>query len=155
MDLETWTKLFGKTQDDPAVKAALGTAGVKKVPKLDEDDTRVKIPLKGHGLEVMLTDEAFLKELEDQDLGEGPLIVSGVFVRCHGRDCYAGKLPHGLACEMSQGAVRKLLGPPNEKDDDIPVDIWKLKKPKLELVINYAPEGKSIANLSLMLPGAE
>jgi len=153
MDFESWTRLFGKSQDDPAVKAALRDAGVKKVPKLDEDETRVQIELKGHGLEVKLTDEAFLKQLEDQDLGEGPLILSSVLARCRGRDHYVGKLPYGLSCEMSRRDVQKLLGPPNSTDDDVPVDIWKLET--FELVINYTSEGKSIANLSLMLTGAE
>jgi hypothetical protein len=157
MDLETWIRLFGKTQDAPVVKAALAAAGVKRVPRLEEDDTLVQIELKGHGLEVMLTDEAALKGLADQDIGEGPLVLSGVVAKCskahHGRDLYVGTLPYGVSADMSQDAVRKLLGRPDSNDDDIPVDIWQ--RDRLELVINYTSGGKSIATFALMLPGAE
>src|SRR5689334_18496053 len=112
MDFETWTKFLGKTQDDPDLKAALAAAGVKKIPKLDDDETFIQIELKGQGLELVLTDEASLKDLEDQDLGEGPLILSGVLAKLgksHGRDLYGGVLPSGITPAMSQADMRRLL----------------------------------------------
>jgi hypothetical protein len=153
MDFEAWTKFLGKTQDDPDLKAALAAAGVKKVPKLDPDETFVQIELKGAGLELVLTDEAILKELEDQDLGEGPLIVSGVLAKLgksHGRDLYTGALPSGITPAMSQADMRKLLGNPSESDVD--VDIWK--KDGVEVSVDYAKGGGSLSALSLMLPNA-
>ena len=156
MDFETWFRFLGKSQDDPAFKAALATAGIKKNPKLDDDDTSVQIELKGHGLELILTDEAFLKELKDQDLGEGPLIMSGVLAKLgksHGRDLYAGKLPFGIAADMSQEAVRKILGRPDSTGDRFLVDIWK--RDKTEIVARYPKDGKSLSALAVMLPNAE
>ncbi|MBL0726379.1 hypothetical protein [Piscinibacter sp. HJYY11] len=153
MDFEAWTKLFGKSQDDPDLKAALAAAGVKKIPKLDEDETFVQIELKGHGLELILTDEAILKELDDQDLGEGPLIASGLLAKLgktHGRDLYKGPLPSGLTAALSQADVRKLLGQPD--DHDIDVDIWK--KDGLELSVDYTKGGASIAGVTALLPNA-
>src|SRR5256885_2190826 len=78
MDMETWRKLLGKSQDDPAFKAELAAAGVRKIPKLDKGDFEVIFDLKGHGLWLEMTDEAYLKKLDDQDIGEGPLILTVV-----------------------------------------------------------------------------
>ena len=78
MDMEIWIKLLGKTQDDAALKAALTAAGVKRVPKLPKDDYSVIFDLKGHGMSLEMTDEAEVKDLDDQDIGEGPLILTGV-----------------------------------------------------------------------------
>jgi hypothetical protein len=153
MDFETWTKFLGKTQDDPDLKAALLAAGVKKIPKLDDDETFVQIELKGHGLELILTDEASLRNLQDQDLGEGPLIVSGVLAKLgksQGRDLYTGVLPSGITAAMSQTDMRRLLGNPTESDTD--VDIWK--KDGLEVSVDYTKDGASLTALSLMLPNA-
>ena len=108
MDFMAWTKLLGRTQEDPDLKAALAAAGVKKIPKLDEGDTFVQVELKGHGLELILTDEASLKELDDQDLGEGPLIVTGVLAKLaksHGRDLYSGALPSGITMKVRPPSV--------------------------------------------------
>jgi len=153
MDFEAWTKFLGTTQDDAGLKAALAAAGVKRIPKLGDDETFVQIELKGMGLELILTDEASLKELEDQDLGEGPLILSGVLAKLgktHGRDLYAGVLPSGIHAAMSQADMRKLLGNPSESDVD--VDIWK--KDGVEVSVDYTKGGSSLSALSLMLPNA-
>jgi len=153
MDFEAWTKLLGKTQDDADVKAALAAAGVKKIPKLDDDETFVQVELKGQGLELVLTDEAILKELEDQDLGEGPLIVSGVVAKldkAQGRDLYKGPLPHGIAATMSQAELRKRLGKPS--DSDVDADTWI--QDGLELGVSYTKGNGSLYGLSLTLPNA-
>jgi hypothetical protein len=155
VELDDWKKLFGKNQNDPALKSALAAAGVKRIPKLDEDDTDVRFPIKGTGLEVIMTDEAFLKDL-DQEVGEGPLILSGVIAKCgksHGRDMYAGALPNGITPAMSREDVRSVLGGPTSKDDELFVDIWAKKQ--LETVVRYSRDGKSISTFALMLPGAE
>ncbi|MBC7957500.1 MAG: hypothetical protein H7Y33_16720 [Cytophagales bacterium] len=153
MDFETWMKFFGKSQDDADLKTALAAVGVKKIPKLDDDETFVQIELKGQGLELILTDEAILKEIEDQDLGEGPLIVSGVLAKLgksQGRDLYTGALPSGITVAMSQAEMRKLLGKPQESDID--VDIWK--KGGVEISVDYTKGGASLSALSVMLPNA-
>ena len=156
MDFETWKQLFGKSQDDSAVKSALAAVGVKKIPKLDEDDTDVRLELKGYGIELIMTDEAFLKELTDQDIGEGPLILSGVLAKLgksHGRDLYVGKLPYGVLADMSQEVVRKLIGSPSSKDDEFLVDVWQ--REGIQIVIGYSRDRLSISTFALMLPGAE
>lgn len=153
MDFQTWTKFFGKSQDDADLKTALTAVGVKEIPKLDDDETFVQIELKGQGLELILTDESILKEIEDQDLGEGPLIVSGVLAKLgksQGRDLYTGPLPSGITAAMSQPEMRKLLGKPNESDID--VDIWK--KGDVEISVDYTKGGTALSALSVMLPNA-
>lgn len=153
MDFEAWTKFLGKTQDDADLKTALAAAGIKKLPKRDPDETFIQVELKGQGLELILTDEAALKELDDQDLGEGPLIVSGVLAKLgksHGRDLYTGVLPSGITVAMSQSDMHKLLGKPSESDVD--VDIWK--KDGVEVSVDYSKGGASLSALSLMLPNA-
>ncbi len=152
MDMETWIKLLGKSQDDPAVKAALTAAGVKKIPKLDKDGFRVFLDLKGHGLWLEMTDEAFLKKLKDQDIGEGPLIlfcVEAILEHRKIRDLYKGHLPYKLVAGMSQDDLRKTLGPPTSIIDDIPADIWM--RDGLEVNVNYT-HGLKLERLSVSLP---
>ena len=155
MDLEAWKKLFGKTQDDPAVKAALSAAGIKKVPKVDEDDTDVRFDLKGQGLWILMTDESFLKSLDDQDIGEGPLILSGVTAyldKSVSRDLYKGTLPYKVTANMNRDAVRKILGRPTSGSDESLSDVWS--KSGIEIVANYSKDLK-LTTFGLMLPGAE
>lgn len=155
MDMETWRKLFGKSQDDPAVKAALATAGVKKIPKLDDDDTDVRFNLKGHGLWLMMTDESILKDLDDQDIGEGPLILSGVGAyldKSESRDLYNGKLPYKIAADMTQATVRKTLGRPTRSDNEARFDLWS--RDGVEIIAYYTG-GEKLATFTLMLSGAE
>jgi hypothetical protein len=156
MDMETWRKLFGKSQDDPAVKAALAQAGVKRVPKLDEDDTDVRFDLKGQGLWLIMTDEAYLKELDDQDIGEGPLVVSGVTAyldKSASRDLYKGTLPYKIEPGMSQEAVRKKLGTPTSTHDNSQVDVWS--KNGVKVIARYTKDLKAMMSFGVMLPRAE
>lgn len=156
MDFEAWTQFFGTSQDDPQLKGALASAGVKKLPKLDKGQTSVQFELKGLGLELIMTDEASLKELKDQDVGEGPLIMSGVLAKLgksHGRDAYMGKLPFGIAPNMSQDAVRRLLGTPTSTVVRHPVDVWTSKLN--EIVANYPKDCQSLTSLTVTLPGIE
>ena len=156
MDLEGWRKLFGKSQDDPAVKAALAHAGVKKVPKRDKDDTDVRFDVKGHGVTLVLTDEAFLKQLEDQELGEGPLIVSGVLAnldKAYSRDLYEGPLPYKIKADMAQAGVRKTLGRPTSQNEKFRVDVWE--KDGVEVIVSYSKDLNAMLTFGLMLPGAE
>lgn len=153
MDFDAWTKLLGKGRDDADVKRALAAAGVKKIPKLGEDETFVQIELKGRGLELVLTDEAILEELEGQALGEGPLIVSGVVAKldkAQGRDLYKGPLPHGITAAMSQAELRKKLGKPAQSDVD--ADVWL--EDGRELGVSYTKGNASLYGLSLTLPNA-
>lgn len=155
MDMETWKALFGKSGDDPAVKAALVAAGIKKIPRLDEGDTDVSFNLKGQGLWLVMTDESYLKDLNDQDIGEGPLILSGVGAyldRPGSRDIYKGKLPYNIAAGMSRTEVRKLLGRPEpSKDDPPPFDLWV--RDGIKVVTRYTDDAR-LATCSLMLPDA-
>lgn len=145
MDIDAWTKLFGKSEDNAELKVALAAAGVKKKPKLKKDHTFVQFDLPGHGLALRMTDEAYLKDLDDQDIGEGPLILSGVIAyldSSESDDLYKGKLPHKLAAGMTRAAVRKILGRPKRStnDDDPPIsDTWLLDG--LEIIANYTDEG--------------
>ena len=130
MEIEAWTKLFGRSQDDANIKAALAAAGVRKAPKLGRDRTWVQFDLKGQGLALRMTDEAYLKNLDDMDIGEGPLILSGVLAyldKSVSDELYEGKLPYKLAAGMTREAVRKLLGRPKRStdEDDPPIlDAW-------------------------------
>jgi hypothetical protein len=142
-DMGTWTKLLGKSQDDTALKAALAAAGVKKIPKLGRDEFRVFADLKGHGMSIEMTDEAVLKDLTDQDRGEGPLILTGVdaFIeRKKNRDVYKGKLPYNLAPDMTRADVRKVLGSPKVSDDQVPYDLWL--RDKFEVTVGYTKDLK-------------
>jgi hypothetical protein len=155
MDFDAWMHFFGTSQDDPQLKAALAAAGIKKVPKRrNSSDMSIQFELKGHGLEIIMTDESVLKDLDDQDLGEGPLIMSGVFAKvskAFGRDVYAGKLPLGLARDMSQAAIRKILGKPTLSETDM--DIWENKK--REIAIHYEDGTQSLYTVTVTLPGVE
>lgn len=155
MDMETWIELLGKSQDDPAVKAALATAGVKKIPKLRKDEFTVIFDLKGHGMSLIMTDEAWLKSLEDQDIGEGPLILTSVaayFVRRKSKDLYKGALPYKLAASVTQADLRKKFGPPAETGTDIPYDIWL--RGGLEVTAGYTNDLK-LEHFQLKVPRSE
>jgi hypothetical protein len=157
MDIEAWTKLFGKSEDDAEVKAALAAAGLKKKPKLNKDRAFVQFDLSGQGLALRMTDEAYLKNLDDQDIGEGPLILSGVLAYLDSSkspDLYKGKLPYKLAVGMTGEDVRKILGPParSTDEDDPPIlDAWL--RDGLEVIATYSRAGKLVM-LGLRLPGA-
>jgi hypothetical protein len=152
MDFEAWMQFFGTSQDDLSLNAALATAGIKKVPKLDAYSRSVQFALKGHGLELIMTDEATLKALKDRDVGEGPLILSGVLAKLGAsqRDHYQGELPFGITPHMSQDALRKLLGKPDVTETEPDVDIWRGKK--YEVSVRYAKDCQSLARLSVTLP---
>ena len=155
MDMERWKELLGNSQDAVAVKAALAAAGVKTIPKLDDDDTDVRFNLKGHGMWLLMTDEAYLRNLDDQDVGEGPLILSGVTVNLDvsaSRDLYKGVVPFKLAGGMTQAEVRKALGKPSESNSESFFDSWT--RDGLELVASYTKDFK-LAAFGLQLPGAE
>jgi hypothetical protein len=157
MDMQAWTKLFNKSEDDPELKKALAASGVKKKPKLNKDRTFVQFDLEGQGLALRMTDEAYLKKLDDLDIGEGPLILSGVLAYLDSSvsdDLYKGKLPYKLAAGMTRAAVRKILGRPTRStdDDDPPIlDSWSRKG--LEAAAVYSDE-LILTMFDLSLPGA-
>ncbi len=139
--MKKWIELLGKSQDDPEVKKALAAAGVKRIPRLDKDDFSVIFDLKGHGMSLEMTDEAYLEKLKDQGIGEGPLILTGVdayIERRKNRDLYTGALPYDLAASMTRDAVRKALGPPTESDDEIPYDSWL--RAGVEVIVGYTKD---------------
>ncbi len=153
--MEAWRKLFGKSQDDRAVKEALATAGLTKIPKLGANRTDVRFDLKGHGLALMMTDEAYLKELDDQDIGEGPLILSGVAAyldKAASSDLYTGKLAYKIAADMTKADLRKTLGPPAKSNDQVRLDVWS--RDDLTIVARYTKELKLMI-FGLRLPRAE
>ena len=99
----------------------------RKSPKRDKDDFSVIFELKGHYLWLEMTDEAFQERLKDQDIGEGPLILTSVEAVLSHRKTkggYQGSLPLGLAAGMTRDDVRQMLGKPSSVVDDGPADIW-------------------------------
>lgn len=153
MSMGIWIELLGKSEDDPQVKAALGAAGVKKIPRRDKDDFSVIFELKGHHLWLEMTDETYHKDLVDQDIGEGPLILTSVqAVLGQGKKGgYQGSLPLGLAAGMTQDAVRQLLGKPSAIVNDIPADIWL--RDGMEVNVTYT-RGLQLQAVALTLPSA-
>ena len=154
MSMGTWIELLGKSQDDPQVQAAITAAGVKKIPKRDTDDFSVIFELKGHHLWLEMTDEAYYKDLPDQDIGEGPLILTSVeAVLSHRKKkCgYQGTLPLGIATGMTRDDVRHVLGRPSTVVDDGPADIWL--RDGLKVDATYT-EALNLQTLALTLPSA-
>ncbi len=155
MQIEMWKKLFGKNQDDPAVKTALRAASVKKIPKLGANRTDVRFDLKGHGLMLIMTDEAYLKELNNQGIGKGPLILSGVSAyldKSASSALYKGKLPYTISAGMTKVEVRKALGSPSQSHDENRWDVWL--RDDLKIFARYTKEWK-LRSFGLMLPRAE
>ena len=153
MDIETWKRLLGKSQDDAKVKAAFGAAGVKKTPKLEKDRFDAVVDLKGHGIWLVMTDEAHFHQLKDQDIGEGPLILTQVgayVVRKNSRDLYKGTLPYNIRANMTRADVRKTLGAPVSSDDELPYDSWS--RDGLELIARYTRGELNLQHVSLELP---
>ncbi len=101
-----------------------------------------------------MTDEAWLKRLKDQDIGEGPLILTSVdalFIRPKSKDIYKGALPYNLAAGMTQADVRKTLGCPASTGDDIPYDIWL--RDSFEVTAGYKSDLK-LSHFKLEVPRA-
>lgn len=141
--MKTWIGLLGMSQDDAALKSALAAAGVAKVPKLGRDDFSVIFDLKGHGMSLQMTDEAYLRRVKNQDIGEGPLILSVVdayLERRKSRDLYKGDLPFGLAAGMTRTDVKKVLGSPTTSYEDVPADIWN--RDGFEVTVGFTKELK-------------
>jgi hypothetical protein len=152
MSMGMWIELLGKSQDDPQVKAALAAAGVKKLPKRDKDDPSVIFELKGQHLWLEMTDEAYQNDLTDQDIGEGPLLLTSVEAALSPgkpKGGYQGSLPLGLSAGMTQADVRRVLGEPSTIIDDVPADIWL--RDGLEVNVTYTQDLK-FQTLALTLP---
>jgi hypothetical protein len=101
---------------------------------------------------IEMFDEAYLKKLDDQDIGEGPLILTAVDAyvqRKTNRDLYKGKLPYNLAADMTRDAVRKVLGTPKVIDDQTPADLWS--RDKLEIMVRYSQDLK-LGYISVGIP---
>lgn len=155
MDMEAWRRLLGKSQDDRELREALATAGVKKLPKLGANRTDVRFDLEGHGLWLIMTDEAYLEELEDQDIGEGPLILSGVTAYLDvsaSRDLYKGKLPYNVTVDMTKADLRKTLGRPTESNDENRWDVWS--RDGLKVFVRHT-KTLTLKSFGIMLPRAE
>ena len=154
MSMGSWIELLGKSQDDPQLQAALAAAGVKKIPKRDKDDFSVIFELKGQHLWLEMTDEAYHKGLKDQDIGEGPLILTSVEAALgqgKGKGGYQGSLPFGLSAGITQDAVRHVLGKPSTVIADVPADIWL--RDGMELNVTYTRD-LQLQTLALTLPSA-
>ena len=157
MDFEAWMQLFGTSQDDPALQAAIVAHGAKKIPRRLRDEFSVQFMLRGTGLELVLTDEAELRKTDDQDVGEGPMRLSGVLAKMHpsqGRDLYQGVLPCGLRAGMSRQAVREQLGAPTEAvRTSPPMDRWESTQGVV--TISYTKDSDAIATVFARLPNLE
>lgn len=143
MDVEAWMNLLGRSEDDKSLKAALTAAGVKKIPKLKKEFFRVFFDVKGEGLWLEMTDEAHFKKLTDQDVGEGPLILTevGAYLdKSRSRHLYKGALPYKLAVGMTQADLRKTFGRPARSGDAPPFDIWL--RDDLEITAGYTKDLK-------------
>lgn len=143
MTMSDWIDFIGTSQDDPEFQAAIAAANVKKIPKLKRDELEVYVQLKGHGLALSLMDEAYLRGLANQDIGEGPLIVRGVYAMIKSRksnDLYCASLPYKLASQMTRAEAAMVLGKPDASDEDIPADFWTVGN--LQLVVGFAKELK-------------
>jgi hypothetical protein len=156
-DFLSWPPFFGRSADDPALAAALAAAGVTKKPKLQRDRAFVQFDLKGQGLALRFTDEAYLRELEDQDIGEGPLVFSGVLAYLNASvsdHLYRKPLPSGLEADMPRAEVRAKLGAPDRSTDeeDPPIlDAWT--RNGLEVIATYSG-AETLRMLGLQLVGA-
>ena len=96
-----------------------------KSPKLAKNDVTVIVDLKGHGMWIEMVDKAWLKKLEDQDTGEGPLILTSVgayLQRRKSRDLYKAVPRYALAAGIAQADVRNTLGSPDSIGDNF--DRW-------------------------------
>ena len=155
MDIEGWKKLFGRTQDDPELVSALAGAGVKKVPRLEKGYVDVSLNLRGHGMWLVLNDEASLRRLEDQDIGEGPLVLCGVGAyldKSVSRDLYSGELPYDIDAGMTRDELRDKMGTPRESKDAVaPFDMWLVDD--LQVIASYG-KGWKLVDFSMKMPGA-
>ena len=94
-------------------------------------------------LQLEMTDEAYFKHLDDQDIGEGPLILTevGAYLdKSMSRDLYEGALPFKLAVGMTQADLRKTLGKPARSGDAPLFDIWP--RDGLEVTARYTKDLK-------------
>ena len=108
--------------------------------------------LKGHGMSLEMTDEAYFRRLDDQDIGEGPLILTAVDAyveRRKSQDLYKGKFPYKLTASMTREAIRKVLGLPTTTDEDVPADIWM--RDGLRVVAGYTKDLR-LGDLNLEVP---
>jgi len=141
MSMSTWIDLLGKSQDDPHVQAALAAAGVKKVPKPSGGSAIFE--LKGHHLWLVMTKAFHSKR---------PMTLTSVeAVLSHRKKPggYLGPLPLGLAANMSQDAIRRVLGTPLTIVDDVPADIWL--RDGIEVNVTYTQD-LILQTLALTLP---
>jgi hypothetical protein len=157
MDFEAWMQLFGTSEDDPALQAAITAHGAKKIPKRPRDQLSVQFELKGTGLALIMTDESVLRKLKDQDVGEGPMRLSGVLAKLHaseGRDLYRGVLPCGMQAGMSRQEVQRQLGAPTTTNRQRPpVDIWDSDQGRV--AVSYVADGEAVRTVVAKLPNVE
>lgn len=152
MNYETWSRLFGRTPDDPDVAAAVATAGIVKTLSIGSDELSVAADIAGQGMTILFTDESILRP---QGGSVGLPILSSVGMLLQHPSVphlYKGPLPFGLSANTTQDAMRQRFGAPIEVGESRPWEIFSIDG--LELCPTYSRDLQSIARLALSLPGS-
>lgn len=152
MNYETWSRLFGRTPNDPDVAAAVTAAGITKTLSIGSDELSVAADIPGQGLTILFTDESILRP--EGGLAGLPILSSVMMLLRHpsAPHLYKGPLPFGLSANTTQGAMRQRFGTPIEVGEGRPWEIFSIEG--FELSPTYSRDLQSITRLTLRLPGS-
>lgn len=152
MNYETWSRLFGRTPNDPDVAAAVAAAGIVKTLSIGSDELSVAADIPGQGLTISFTDESILRP--QGGLADLPILSSVMMLLRHpsAPHLYKGPLPFGLPANTTRDAMRQRFGAPIEVGESRPWEIFLVEG--LELAPTYSRDFQSIERLTLRLPGS-
>lgn len=145
MDSSEFIACIGKHEDDPAVQRILAAVGFTKKLRMPKDDIDVRASLPKLGLSLIF---------EPEGPKSSRLLLSAVkFISSFekGNTTFAGALPANLLFSDLRPQAHAKLGPPQDGDLDLRLDIWNLGD--LKLAIKYAKDApQPVGVVTVQLP---
>ncbi len=152
MKAEDLAKLLSLPSDSQEIINCLNCYGVNISPKLKKNETDTYTQIQKNGIAFLFEDEAYYKELKYQDIGDGPLLLTAIFLYGSDDDEYSaftGGLPKGLFFSDGREEACNKLGQSADWDEDILSEYWDIQG--FRYFVNYSDDLRSIRNIQIGL----
>lgn len=145
MNFEKIASLLGKESGSEDIIACLRYFGATKAPKLKKSEDTAYIQIPKNGIDFAFRDEAVVKELKYQDIGEGPLLLITVFFY----EKYNGTLPNGLSFNDGREKVQNKLGQSVRWNERFLSETWHFDN--YRMIVYYSDTLQSINRITIGL----
>lgn len=137
-----WLSLFGRTTQDPQLRAKLIKAGISKTPVVPKQSTDVRVDLPG--MTLVFKDASLFPNI---DAGSGTGVLGAIILMLNDKvqGVYEGDLPFDLERGDSQKKLRERFGAPSKSNATFNWDEWEIDGLKL-----YAEYVESLDELNIV-----